>query len=117
LKNTVKDLFPGKLAKNALKESETALQRYIASASPHDMKHVKSMTHLQFSPVTVKKMIKSMGIDVSGTHVESFIFLAAVLEYLMAEILEIAGNAVDNQKGTIEKWQIELAITGTGTWR
>ena len=75
------------------------------------------MTHLQFSPVTVKKMIKSMGIDVSGTHVESFIFLAAVLEYLMAEILEIAGNAVDNQKGTIEKWQIELAITGTGTWR
>ena len=52
-----------------------------------------------------------MGMDVTDTPVESFIFLAAVLEYLMAEILELSGNAAsDARKKTIEKRHIEIVI-------
>jgi histone H3/H4 len=123
INSAVRNLLPGELAKHALSEAGKALSKYKSSAGPHDMKHVKSMTHLNLSPVTVKKMVKNMEVyafmkaneldvnDFKDIPVESFIFLAAVIEYLMAEILDIAGNAAsDNRKSTIGNWHIELVL-------
>lgn len=111
LKKTVKEVIPGELAKHALSEAGKALSKYQSSEGPHGIKNVTAITNLQLSPVTVKKMIKSMGMDVTDIPVESFIFLAAALEYLMAEILELSGNAAsDNRKSTIGNWHIELVL-------
>ena len=112
LKKTVKEVIPGELAKHALSEAGKAVSKYESSESyPDGIKNVTKIMTIHLSPVTVKKMIKSMGMDVTDIPVESFIFLAAALEYLMAEILELSGNAAsDNGAKTIEKRHIEIII-------
>lgn len=111
LKKTVKEVIPGELAKHALNEADSAIKKYESSEGPHGIKNVTKIMTIHLSPVTVKKMIKSMGMDVTDIPVESFIFLAAALEYLMAEILELSGNAAsDNRAKTIEKRHIEIII-------
>jgi histone H3/H4 len=112
LTNTVKNLLPGELAKHALSTANKDLVKYSRSEGQlHGLKNVTKIVLLQLSPVTVKKIIKNMGADVKDAPVESFIFLASALEYLIAELLEIGGNAArDNRKGTIGKWHIELVL-------
>jgi hypothetical protein len=49
--------------------------------------------------------------DFKDIPVESFIFLAAAIEYLMAEILELSGNAAsDGRKKTIENRHLEIVV-------
>jgi len=111
LTNTVKNLLPGELAKHALSTANKDLVKYSRSEGPHGLKNVTKIMTLQLSPVTIKKIIKNMGADVKDVPVESFIFLASALEYLIAELLEIGGNAArDNRKGTIGKWHVELVL-------
>lgn len=111
LLNTVEDLLPGQLAIHGLKTGNKDLIKYSQSEKKSGIKNVTQILTLQLSPVTVKKIIKNMGINVKDVPVESFIFLASVLEYLIAELLELGGNAArDNRKGTIGKWHLELVL-------
>ena len=81
------------------------------------IKKMKKLTHatvkrsgLTFPAVRVRRnMIK--GMFGKRVHPSAGLFLAAVLEYLTAEILELSGNAArDNKKKLLTPRHVQMAI-------
>jgi histone H2A len=121
-------LLPGELAKHAVSEGTKAVTKYNASAAPKGASKPAKGTGnaapgervghsaragLQF-PVTRVKTEFFQHVE-GGKHTRKGhgapIYLAAVIEYLVAEIIELAGNAArDNKRTRIIPRHIYLAI-------
>lgn len=116
----VRSVLPGELAKHAVSEGTKAVTKYNASdpgvkGSP---KSAAKRARLTIPPSLLGRFLrgeyvagkKTGGMRVSPT---SGVYLAAVIEYIMAEILELAGNAAkDFNKVQINNRHIYLSISG-----
>nr|7WLP_A Chain A, Histone H2B type 1-O,Histone H2A type 1-D [Homo sapiens] len=107
IQTAVRLLLPGELAKHAVSEGTKAVTKYTSSKKA---KTRSSRAGLQFPVGRVHRLLRK------GNYSERVgagapVYLAAVLEYLTAEILELAGNAArDNKKTRIIPRHLQLAI-------
>ena len=105
-------ILSGNLIKHAVSEGTKAVTRCITSI--HAVKGKKrskaSKSNLQFPPPRMDKIIRSFmtGDQVGNT---APVYLAAVVEYICAEILELSGNVCrDSAKMTISTLHIIQAV-------
>nr|6W4L_A Chain A, Histone H2B 1.1,Histone H2A type 1 [Xenopus laevis] len=107
IQTAVRLLLPGELAKHAVSEGTKAVTKY---TSAKKAKTRSSRAGLQFPVGRVHRLLRK------GNYAERVgagapVYLAAVLEYLTAEILELAGNAArDNKKTRIIPRHLQLAV-------
>ncbi|XP_043539251.1 histone H2A, sperm-like [Chiloscyllium plagiosum] len=106
-------LLPGELAKHAVSEGTKAVTKSSKRSAIWRLQIAKSRSSragLQFPVGRVHRLLRK------GNYAERVgagapVYLAAVLEYLTAEILELAGNAArDNKKTRIIPRHLQLAV-------
>jgi histone H2A len=120
-------LLPGEIAKHGVSEGTKAVTKYLATkpSKPNETapkrgknapkaKKAKpisksSRAGLQFPVGRVLRMLKEM--NIKNVSPQAAVYMAAVMEYIAAEILELSGNAAkDNKKSRISPRHIVLAV-------
>ena len=117
IQTAVRLILPGELAKHTVSEGTKAVTKYTSNAGKGGRGNSKKRTTsrsakagLQFSVGRVHRLLK-LGKYSSRIGAGAPVYLAAVLEYLVAEVLELAGNACrDNKKSRITPRHITLAV-------
>ena len=110
IQSAVRIILPGQLARYAISEGTKSVTKYISADGLGKKKIDRSAkAGLAFSVSRVENIIR----DNTNTRVGEGapVYLAAVLEYITAELLELAGNAArDNRKTTIQPRYLMMAI-------
>jgi len=104
--------LPGELAKHALSEGNRAVTKYNQSAQgdKNNRQTKTSRAGLQFSVARMKTYIRENCCS-SRVSIQAAVFLTAVMEYLAAEIMELAGNVARKYKRVrINARHITLAV-------
>jgi histone H3/H4 len=121
IQTAVRLALPGELAKHAVSEGTKAVTKYTSSAyyagkgkgkrADGQPKQSKSKrAGLQFPVGRISRYLKK-GRFAARVGSGAPVYLAAVLEYLTAEVLELAGNACkDNKMKRITPRHVQLAI-------
>ncbi len=101
--------FKGELAKHAVSEGTKAMTRFKANSGKMAKPTTKeARAGLQFS---VSRTERFFNIYRRKVQLNAKVFMAAALEYIIAEVLEVAGNITnDNKKKQITPRHINLAI-------
>lgn len=112
IQNAIRTLIPGELAKHATSEGLKAVTKYNLSIKDRAEKSEggtkitkSSRAGLQFPPDRVKRFFKGgtqeqkfLGRTSLKTSDPAMVYLAAVLEYLVAEIMELSGRVARDNK-------------------
>ena len=116
IQNAVRLNLPGELAKHAVSEGTKAVTKYTSSIETGQgtKKHKisrSSRAGLQFPIGRVENIIRAKLQNCGRLGLGAPVYLAAVIEYLSAEILELSGNAArDNKRVRIKTRDILLAV-------
>lgn len=122
IQTAVRLMFPGELAKHAVSEGTKAVTKYNASqslvgraAEKTEKTHMSSANHagLIFNPARFTRMLRAQVAGGPRIGRGAPIYLAAVAQYLVMEVLELAGNATKglHVKRIIPR-HIQLAVRG-----
>jgi histone H3 len=94
--NTVRILFSGDLAENSIREGVKSVEKFSAEASKGSSRQGKA--GIIFPPSIAEKFLRNFGYSKVMVTSTAPVFLAAVLEYLVAEILILASKSATNNK-------------------
>lgn len=111
ISSACKVVIPGELAKHALEAGNKAVETFDKSEPDNDEKKSRA-THAGLI-LSVSRMEHVICFFCPEARISKLspVFLAAVIEYLVAEILDLAGNACkDNKKHFITMRHVVLAI-------
>jgi len=97
IQTSVRLILPGELAKHAVSEGTKAVTKFNASLDESENPGDKSSSRITVFPFQrIHSYLKEHWLGTIGKG--AGIYLAAVLEYLCAEILELAGNAATDKE-------------------
>jgi histone H2A len=115
VQTSVRLVLNGELTKHAISEGVKAVTKFTSFASKASQKQrvsLQSRAGLQFPVTRVAEMMRAL----LGPHVRvartASVYMTAVLEYITAEVLELAGNAArDNRRRRIVPRHLFLAVS------
>lgn len=113
MESSVKLNITAELARHALIEGRKACIKYEGTNAGSTRKPITAAKRagIQIPPSRARKLIEnnlSKGFSISQM---GCVYLAAVLEYLSAELLELSGNAArDNRRSTINSRHLQYAV-------
>ena len=107
--NAVRVLFSGDLAENSIREGDKSVMKFTKGTSNGNSRQGKA--GIIFPPSITEKFLRNFGYSKVMVTSSAPVFLAAVLEYLVAEILLLASNsAISNNRIRITIRDLELSI-------
>jgi histone H3/H4 len=107
--NAVRVLFSGDLANNSIREGIKSVEKFSAESSKGSSRQGKA--GIIFPPSIAEKFLRNFGYSKAMVTSTAPVFLAAVLEYLVAEILLLASKSSNINKRiriTIRDLQISV---------
>ena len=109
IQNGVRLVLPGQLAQHAVSEGTKSVTKY-SNNEPSGNKAARA--GLTVPPSLLERIMRGRGCS-KRVGESAPVYLAAVAEYLIAEIIELSGNAArDNNHITITPRDITLAMKG-----
>ena len=96
ISNAVKVMFTGDLAENSIREGVKSVEKFNTESSTGSSRQGKA--GIIFPPAITEKFLRNFGYSKVMVTSTAPVFLAAVLEYLTAEILILASKSALNNK-------------------
>ena len=107
--NSVRIIFSGDLASNSIREGTKAVEKFITESSNGCSRQGKA--GIIFPPSITEKFLRNFGYSKVMVTSTAHILLAAVLEYLVTEILLLASkSSVNNKRIRITIRDLQLSV-------